>query len=176
MSDRPKKRVTSQRALRPQQRTTAPERERLPAPRRTLPPPLQRPPTQTRHHTLQRPVTQDIVPTDDSPLALLQAQVLRAEAALEREKAARAAEAMEGRDAIARLARSDRRARVAEESLERTAAALESQKKVVAELEADVARLWRELAAARRELGSKAPRREDSGPPERRRSLRPRDS
>jgi hypothetical protein len=181
MSDRPKKRITSQRGLRPHERTTAPERERVSAvPRRSVAPPvasLQRPPTLPRPHTLQRPSTQDVVPTDDSPLALLEAQVLRAEAALERERSARAAESMESRELLARIARSDRRARVAEESLERTISALAAQKKIVAELEADLARLWRELASARPELAATPqPRREDKTPSERRRSVRPRDA
>ncbi len=139
----------------------------------------QRPSTLTRPPTLPRPPTQDVVPTDDSPLALLQAQLLRAEAALEREREARArlTESMASQEIAARIARSESRARTAEEALSRAVGALEAERKLVAELEADMARLLRELGNARRELdGLTGQRRTDAAPVERKRSVRPRDA
>jgi colicin import membrane protein len=99
------------------------------------------------------------IPAGDSPLALLQGQLERAEAALvaeqnarAAEQSARAAEAADAGEMLARAARTDERARVAEEAVERAVAEAEAQRRVAAELEENVARIWRELGTVRREL------------------------
>ncbi len=116
-----------------------------------------KPPRSTRSTRAPRArLDASALPADDSPLAILQAQLTRAEAALELERKGRAKDAADAGEMLARAARSDDRARIAEKALEDALSSTETQRAAASDLEDSVTRLWRELGAARREAEAKS--------------------
>jgi chemosensory pili system protein ChpA (sensor histidine kinase/response regulator) len=112
---------------------------------------------QERNSNKIRPV-KEVVPTDDSPLALMRAQLERVDAQraeLERvlagEKDARAAEARELGEMMARVSQAEGRAHAAQSAAEELAAKLEEERRLASEREARQALVRTELESLRAE-------------------------
>ncbi len=94
-------------------------------------------------------------PPSDAAMALLRAELERAVADLQVEREARAADARAHESLEERCKRAEERARLAEQAMESALASTETHKRAASELEDSVARLWRELGVARREIDSR---------------------
>jgi DNA repair exonuclease SbcCD ATPase subunit len=92
----------------------------------------------------------------ESVVEALREQLADLEEELRAEREARAADAADVGEMLARVARSEERARVAEVALEGALRGADSPKNAAAELEESVGRLWRELGVARREIDARA--------------------